>query len=106
MVLGCFVPAIHGPFGASVSYIHGADGQIFAVVATCALIAALCGWTAFASVGGWLGAIIAGVDFSNTVHGTASGVPVTIGEAWGLLFIGILMLIISAFMPRRKEATA
>jgi hypothetical protein len=107
MLIGCFLPIVHAPLFGSVSYMVG-DGNIVAVFSVIALLVGLCGRVGIASVGGWLGLLVAVFDFfyaQSRLAASDNGFvkASSLGEAWPVIFVGASMLIVAAFWREREE---
>jgi hypothetical protein len=102
MLIGCFLPIMHAPLLGPISYMVNEDGKLVAIFSVIALLFGLGGRVRIASVGGWLGLLTAIFDFvhfqslANSWESPFMKFS-SLGEAWPVVFIGAVMLIVAAF---------
>jgi hypothetical protein len=101
--VGCFLPAMHVPLIGSVSYVLNGSGDGIIVV-TLAMIGGVCALgdrIKAASVTAWLNLLIISValaGFADKPVDNPFAKLVTLGEAWPVMIVGALAMIVASFM--------
>jgi ketosteroid isomerase-like protein len=102
MMAGCFLPAWDRGEFELLPFFYQRDGQIVMLLGAVALVLGLCGKYKLASIGGWLGAGLAALDFLMALNFFFCP-P---GIAMPVVFIGGTILISAEFVPERKTRLA